>query len=88
MFGMAQFFFCTILQEFTISVKNALSGLFFRKQKGTRVFQRQEIIKVVVISALSSTKLCLRFCKFYILAKIFGEMFIMSMKPTTYPKEP
>ena len=37
MFGMAQFFFCTILQEFTISVKNALSGLFFRKQKGTRV---------------------------------------------------
>ena len=88
MFGMAQFFFCTILQEFTISVKNALSGLFFREQKGTRVFQRQEIIKVVVISALSSTKLCLRFCKFYILAKIFGEMFIMSMKSTTYPKEP
>ena len=34
-----------------MSVKNAFSGLFFRKQKGARVFQRQEDINVVVISA-------------------------------------
>ena len=37
------------------------SGLFIRKQKGTWIFQWQENINVVVIGALSSTKLCLFF---------------------------
>ena len=44
--------------------KNSFSGLFFRKEKGTRVFQWQEDINVVVISAFSSTKPCLSFLKF------------------------
>ena len=57
-------FFCTILRWFIISVKNAFLGLFFRKQKRTRVFQWQEDINDVVISALSSTKLCLSFWNF------------------------
>ena len=40
-----------------ISAKNACPGLFFRKQKGTRIFQWRAILKdVLVISALSSTK--------------------------------
>ena len=34
-----------------------------RKQKGVRVFQWQEDINVVVISALLSTKTCLSFLK-------------------------
>ena len=63
------------------------SGLFFRKQKGTRVFQWQEDINVVVISALSSTKQCLSFLKFQFLAKIFRETFVMSLKSTSYFKE-
>ena len=42
--------------QFTISVKHAFSGLFFRKQKGTRVFQWQEDLNAVVISALSSRR--------------------------------
>ena len=37
---------------------------FFPKQKGTRVFQWQENINVVVISTLSSTKPCLSCLKF------------------------
>ena len=31
-------FFYTILRYFTVSVKNTISGLLFRKQKGTSVF--------------------------------------------------
>ena len=31
-------FFCTILRQLTVSVKNAFSGFFFRKQKGAKVF--------------------------------------------------
>ena len=43
-------FFCTILRQFTISIKNAFSVLFFRKQKGTRVFfWEEEVIVVIVI---------------------------------------
>ena len=45
-------------------LKISFSGLFFRKQKGTRVFQWQEDIVVVFISAFSSTKSCLRILKF------------------------
>ena len=52
---------------------NSFSGLFFCKQKGVRVFRGQEVISVVLISALSSTKY---------LAKIFGERFIISLKST------
>ena len=50
-------FFCTILQWFTVNIESVFSGLFFCEQKGTRIFQWQEDIKiVVVIIALSSTK--------------------------------
>ena len=42
----------------------------------------------VVIVALSSTKPCLSYLKFYVLAKIFGETFIMPVKSTSFPKEP
>ena len=40
-----------ILRWFTVKVENAFSGLFFRKQKGTRVFRWQEDVNAVVISA-------------------------------------
>ena len=50
------------------------------------IFQWQEDINVVVISTLSSTKLCLSFLIFEFLAKIFGETFIMSLKSTWFPK--
>ena len=40
--------YCCFLWQFTVSFKNAFSGLFFCKQKGTRVSQWQEDIKVVV----------------------------------------
>ena len=63
------------------------SDFFFGKQKGTRVFHSQEDIIVVVISALSFVKACLSFLKFLLLAKIFGETFIMSIKSTSFPKE-
>ena len=63
------------------------SGLFFRKQKVTSVFQWQEDVNVVVSSALSSTKLWLSFLQFQFLAKMFGETFIMSLKSTSFPKE-
>ena len=69
------------------SVKNAFSGLYFCKQKGTRVFRWQEDINVVVISALSSTKSCLSFLKFSFLAGVFKKNFIMSLKSTLFPKE-
>ena len=55
---------------------------FFRKQKGTKIFQWQEGINIVLISALSSTKACLSFLKFLFLAKIFRETFVMSLKST------
>ena len=38
-FGWHNFFFYTTLHKFTISVKNAFLGLFFRKQKGAKIFQ-------------------------------------------------
>ena len=37
--------------------------LFFPKLKDRRVFQWQEDVDVVIVSALSSTKLCLSFFK-------------------------
>ena len=81
------FVFCAILQKFTISVKNVFSGLFFDKQKGTRVFQWQEDINVVVILSVLSTETYLSFLKFYFLGKIFGETLIMFVKSTSFPKE-
>ena len=48
----------------SLLVLNGFSGLFFHKQKCTRVFRWQEDITVVVTSALSSTKPCLSFLKF------------------------
>ena len=45
-------------------LENAFSGIFFRKQKGTRVFQGQEDVNAVVIIVLLSTKFCLSFLKF------------------------
>ena len=62
LFWLTQIVFLCNFAQFTVSFKNAFSGLFFRKQKGTRV--SQEVINVVVIIALSSTKLCLSFLKF------------------------
>ena len=68
-------------------LKNAFASIFFRKQKVSRVFQWQEGVNVVVVIFLLSTKSCLSFLKFYFLAKIFGEMFIMSVKSNSFPKE-
>ena len=72
---MALYVFLYDIAIITVSVKDAFSGLFFRN------------INAVVIVALLSTKPCLSFLKFYFLAKIFGETFIMSVKPTSFPKE-
>ena len=47
-----------------IYVNSNPAGLFFRNQKGARIFQWQEDINVVVIMDLSSTKLYLSFLKF------------------------
>ena len=60
---------------------------FLQAKKCTRIFQWQEDLNVVVASALSSRKLCLSFLKFYILAKIFGETFIMYLKSTSFPSD-
>ena len=60
-------------------VKNVFSGLFFPKLKVQGLFQWQEDINVVVISALSSTKPCLSFLKFQFL--------VMFLKSTSFPKE-
>ena len=80
-------FFGTILRQFIVSVNNQFSGLFFSKQKGTRVFQLQEDNNVVIIITLSSTKTCLNFLIFYFLANEFGETSNMSMKSTSFTKE-
>ena len=61
MFWVAQIVFLYNFAAITVGFKNAFSGLVFRKQKGTRVFQWQENINFVVITALSSTKLRLSF---------------------------
>ena len=63
-----------------------LKTLFLCEQKVTGL-QWQEDINAVLISALSSTKLCLSLLKFQFLAKIFGEGFIMSQRSTSIPKE-
>ena len=64
-------FFCMVLRQFTVSFKNLISGLSFRKQKGTMVFHYQEDINVVVIISLSSTKPCLSFFEILILKQYF-----------------
>ena len=79
---MAYFVFLYDFLIIHFSVKNAFSGPFFRKQKVTRVFQWEKDINVVVIIALSSTKTYLSFLKFFLLAKIFGETFIIVVKST------
>ena len=52
-----------------------------------RVFQWKEDVNVVVLIVLLSTKRCLSFLKFQFLVKIFGEIIIMSVKSTSFPKE-
>ena len=52
-----------------------------------RVFQWKEDVNVVVLIVLLSTKRCLSFLKFQLLVKIFGEMIIMYVKSTSFPKE-
>ena len=44
------------LRQFSVGFKNEFSILFICKPKGTRVFQWQEDINVIVIIALSRTK--------------------------------
>ena len=53
-----------VLWQSTVGFGNTFEGLFFYKQKGTRVFQWQKDINVVII-ALSSTKPSQFFEKYY-----------------------
>ena len=77
-------FFCTILWQFTVNV-NVFPGFFFHKQKGIRVFQWQEDTNVIVIIALSS--FMSQFFEILIFRQDIWEMFIMSMKSTSFLKE-
>ena len=52
---------------------NESSCIFFHKSKATRVFQQQEDTNVVVIIALSSTKLCLSFWNFHYGQRYLGK---------------
>ena len=44
-------------------------------------------ILMLLLSVLFDLQIRLSFLKFYFLAKIFGETFIMSLKSTLFPKE-
>ena len=52
---------------------NESSCIFFHKSKATRVFQQQEDTNVVVIIALSSTKLCLSFWNVHLGQRYLGK---------------